>query len=103
MNDFREFFVFGEKPARQSMHAKGFLGHIAFRVDIDVEGAAGRDQIADFDRADFDDAMPLGWIETRGLGVEHDFPHQLFCASLACNVFNMACTSPRAASSPASV
>ena len=67
-------------PARNSdgkpMHPEGFLRHIAFGIEIDVERLAGRNGIQKLDTADFDDAMPVGRIEPGRLRVEDDFPHR---------------------------
>ena len=50
------------------MDAKSLLGHIAFGIDVDVKNTTRGDEIGNFDRADFHDAMTLRRIETGEYG-----------------------------------
>ena len=50
--------------------------HLALRVDVAVEGAAGRHVVDELDRADLDDPVAGVRIEPGRLGVEHDLTHR---------------------------
>ena len=100
IGDLREFLLRGEELAREPMHAKSLLRHVALGIEIDVEAPARGDEIGDLDEADLDDAMTVRGIEPRRLRVEHDLPHQFFSCRRAAT---MARTSARAASRPLSV
>ena len=45
-------------------------------IDVDVEGAAGREAVDQLDAADLDDAV-LARIEAGGFGVEDDLAHRI--------------------------
>jgi hypothetical protein len=40
-----------------------------------VEVAAGFDPVENLDATDLDHPIAAGRIQTRGFGIEHDFPH----------------------------
>ncbi len=42
-----------------------------------MEVAARLDPIEHLDAADLDHAIAAGWIQSRGFGVEDDFPHSV--------------------------
>src|ERR1700728_2149263 len=73
---------FGEQrlvPAerdRQAANAARRFRHVAFRVEVTVEGPAGRKAIDELDAADFDQPIALERIEARGFSIEDDFPHE---------------------------
>jgi hypothetical protein len=39
-------------------------------------GVPGDPPVHQFDAADFNNAMPVGWLETRGLGIKYDLSHR---------------------------
>jgi hypothetical protein len=51
------------------------LRHLAAGIDISMKAPTGRDMMHQLDAGDFDDAMALLGVETRGFGIEYDFPH----------------------------
>ncbi len=59
------------------MHALGFDRHVAFGIEIELQGAAGGKMIHQLDAADFDDAVTFAGLEAGGFGIEDDFTHRL--------------------------
>jgi hypothetical protein len=60
------------------VHALGFDGHVAFGIEIGLEGAAGGEVIDEFDAADLDDAVAVARLEPCRFRVEDDLPHLVF-------------------------
>ena len=65
-----------EKFVGEAVNALGFDRHVAFGIEIELQGAAGGEMIHQFDTADFDDAVAVARLEARGLGIENDFTHR---------------------------
>ena len=53
---------------------------LALGIDVDVQVAAGRPAVDQFDDADLDDAMALPGIESGRLGVEDELAHECLAA-----------------------
>jgi hypothetical protein len=51
------------------MDREGFLGNVAFRIDVAVEMLTAGDAVDELDAADLDQPMPLIRVEAGGLGV----------------------------------
>ena len=66
-----------EKFVAEAMHPLGFDRHIAFGIEIGLEGFAGGEMIDQFDTADFHDAVAVARLEARGFGIEDNLTHQL--------------------------
>ena len=66
-----------EEVGRQPVDGEGLGRHLALRVEIAVEGRAGRNPVEQLDAADLDQAMTLARVEAGGFGVEDDFAHFL--------------------------
>ena len=66
----------GEEGGGQAVDPHRLVGHLALRVDVGVEGAAGRHVVDELDRAELDDAVAAVRVEPGGLGVEHDLTHR---------------------------
>ena len=64
-----------EELGRQPVNGEGLGRHLALRVEIAVEGRAGRNPVEQLDAADLDQAVTLDGIEAGGFGVEDDFAH----------------------------
>ncbi len=75
VRDLGEDRFVGEELLRQAMDLKGLLRHVPFRVDVFLEGLAGRQVIDQFDGADFDDPVPGRRIESRRFGIQNDLSH----------------------------
>jgi hypothetical protein len=60
---------------RQAVHRCRAFVDLAFGIEVTVEGAFGDLAPVQLDGRDFDDAMPLPGIETRGFRVQYDLPH----------------------------
>ena len=80
--EFQEFLhhmgeqrLVGQEFRRQAMHPLGFDGHVAFGIQIELQGAAGGDMIHQLDAADFHDAMPVARLKACGFGIEDDLTH----------------------------
>ena len=58
---------------RQAMHAERLFRHIAFRVDIAMERASGRNIVYNLDTADFHQPMPGQRIKPGCFRIENDF------------------------------
>lgn len=54
------------------MDPLGLHGHVAFRVDIGVEGPPCGQEVLDFQGGQFDEAMAQVRLEAGGLGVQDD-------------------------------
>ena len=63
--------------------AHGRFRHGPAGVDVDLEFAASRQVVAQFDATDLYDAVARSWIEAGGFGVEDDFPHVSSCSVAA--------------------
>jgi len=72
----REQRLAGQKLARQAMHAKRLLGHVALRIEVYVKGLSRRDCIVNLDTTDFDDSIALQRIEPGRFRIEYNFTHQ---------------------------
>ena len=59
VNDFGEFRLVFQKISRETMHAERGIGHIALGVQITMKGLACRNEIDQFDTANFNDAIPF--------------------------------------------
>ena len=66
-----------QKCSRQAMYGLSLLGHVAFRVDVDMERLPGWQMIHEFDGADLDNAVAIGRIKPGRLGIEYDFTQQV--------------------------
>ena len=64
-----------QELGRQPVHRKGFLRHVPFGIDVDVERLPRRHAVEHLDAADFDQAIAAQRIEAGGFGVENDFAH----------------------------
>jgi hypothetical protein len=76
-----EIRVILEEAAGQPVDRKSFRRHLALGIDVVVEMPARRHMVNEFDCADFDDAMAVGWIKPGGLGIEDDFAQSIRPAS----------------------
>src|SRR5260370_40542368 len=65
----------GQKLGSYSMNRQRILGHLAARIDVSMKFTPGRDVMNELDAGDFDDAVTLRGVETRGFGIEYDLPH----------------------------
>src|SRR5205809_3293195 len=66
-----------QEDGRKAVHHLRLERHVAFGVEIAMEVPPGLDAIDDLDAADLDHAVASKRIETRGFGVEDDFPHNV--------------------------
>ena len=64
------------KSSPRPCTSKALGRHRAFGVEILVVDPAGRHVVEKLDRADLDDAVAFGGLETGGFGVEDDFTHR---------------------------
>jgi hypothetical protein len=67
-----------EEIGRQAVHRKGLGRHVTLGIDVAMERQPGGYAVEQLDAADLDHPMPLKGIETRGLGIQNDFPHANF-------------------------
>ena len=67
----------GEEFAGKSVHRERFRRHVAFGVDMAVEGLARRHAIENLDAADLNQSIPAQRVEAGGFGVENYFAHEL--------------------------
>ncbi len=73
--DRRKPWFVGEKVVGEAMDRDRPGVDRAFRIEIDMEAAAGRLAPDQFDATDLDHAVPGPMIEARGLGIQHDLLH----------------------------
>jgi len=66
-----------EEVEAEPVHLERRVRHIAFGIEVAVEGAAGWKAIDQLDAADLDQAVARVGVEPRGLGVEYDLAHGL--------------------------
>ena len=71
-----------QKLDRQPVNFEGRFRHVAFRVEITMEGLAGRKAVKQFDTADLDQSIALKGIEACGFGIENDLAHPVSYASV---------------------
>ena len=64
-----------EKDRRQAVNRLRFVRHLALGIEICVEMPPGLDPVEDLDTTDLDHAVARGRVQSRGLGIEDDFPH----------------------------
>jgi hypothetical protein len=65
-----------QEPVGYPVHFPGAGIDLAIRLDILMVGVSGDAPVHQFDAADFDYTVPVGWFETRGLGIKYDLPHR---------------------------
>src|ERR1700685_4365336 len=58
-----------------AMYPERFIGDLSLRIQQRVKMRARDDLVHDLYRADFDQPIAFGRVETRGFRVEHDFTH----------------------------
>src|ERR1700722_3190242 len=58
------------------MHALRFDGDQPIRVEIPLKCRARRHVIVEFNAADLDDPMTIGWVKAGCFGVQNDFTHR---------------------------
>ena len=75
VGDLRKTGFAGKFRGVNAVNLHRLRRHVAFGIDIFVEGDAGRDAVDHLDATDLDDAMPLGGVQPRGLGIDHDLAH----------------------------
>ena len=75
VGDGRKHRFVGKELLGQAMHTQciGVAG--ALRIDVVVQSAPGQPSVDEFDAADFDHAVALQRVQTRGFGVEEDDSH----------------------------
>ncbi len=66
----------GEELGGQAVDVERLDRHVAFGIEIDVEGLPGRDAVEYLDAADLHQPVAGERVEARGLGVEHDLTHR---------------------------
>src|ERR1700679_4210446 len=59
------------------MHREGLRRHVAFWIEMAMEGLAGRHAIENLDTADFNQPIAPQRVEAGGFGIENDFAHEL--------------------------
>src|SRR5690606_37189904 len=92
----------GQEFLAQPMYAKGFLGHGALGIKIDVVIAARGDVVDQFHAADFDQPVARYGGQAGGFGIENDLAvHVLY--SLPRSRATRAATSARVRSRPSPV
>jgi hypothetical protein len=74
LGDFPEFRLVFQHFPRQAVHLGRAEVDLLVRIDVEVDGAAGRPPVDQLDGGDFDDAMVLR-VEAGGFGVEDQLPH----------------------------
>jgi hypothetical protein len=75
VGDLGKARLVAEKLGRQTMDGNSVGRHVAFRIDVTLVRAPGRDVIEQFQAGDLDDAVTAGRIETRRFRIEHDLTH----------------------------
>ena len=63
------------------MNREGLTWHVAFRINIPVKFATGRDVADKLDAGNLDDAVTFVGVQTCSFGVEDDFAHFVFLPS----------------------
>jgi hypothetical protein len=71
----KAWFV-GQKLVAYPMHFPGACIDIAVRLDVLMVGVAGDPPVHQFDTADFNNPVTVGWFQTRGLGIKYDLSHR---------------------------
>src|SRR3546814_376253 len=72
----REQGLVRQKLDRQAVYRFGGGGHVAFGIEISVEGDAGFAAVDQLDTSDFDLPVPAPGVETRGFGIENNLAHR---------------------------
>src|ERR1700742_3103380 len=65
------------------MHPLRLDRHVAFGIQIELQGAAGGEMIHQLDTADLDDTMAVAWLEPSRFGVEDYFAHHRIVCLMA--------------------
>ena len=68
----------------QAVHRDRALRHVALGIDVDVEGAAGRQVVHQLDAADLDQPVAAQRVEPGRLGVEDDLAHHAVPRPVSC-------------------
>ena len=74
--DIGEFRLALEVVPGLAMHHGGARVYLALGVDVELDRAAGRAPVDDFDPRNFDDPVALLRVEAGGFRVEDDLAHQ---------------------------
>jgi hypothetical protein len=64
-----------EEFCGKAMNPLGFDGHVPFRIQIELQAAAGGKMVLQFHQADFHDAMTFAWLKPGGFSIKDYFPH----------------------------
>src|SRR5262249_46312214 len=75
LGDRRKERLAFQELRRQAVNGLGVGGHVPFGINVIMECLAARYVVDELDRADLDDAMALGVINSGCLGVENDLAH----------------------------
>src|SRR5450432_1691944 len=66
---------FGQPLPRQAVHLNGAFVDVAFRIEVLMEGFACQAPVENLHATDFDDAVLLLHLESRGFGIQNDLAH----------------------------
>src|SRR5581483_5596331 len=75
VGNFGEARLIAQKFRRQAVHRKGLRRYVALRIDVSVEGGAGRNAIEELDAAELHDAVALRRIKAGGFRIDDDLAH----------------------------
>ena len=64
-----------QKLGGKSVDCESLGRHIAFGIEIDVEGRSGRYPVEQLNAPELDETMPLGRIKAGSFGIENNFAH----------------------------
>src|SRR5690606_26459106 len=78
VDDVPEARLVGEEVAGDAMDIDRAFVDVAIGVEVPAAVVAGEPAIDDLHATDLDDAVALGGLETRGLGIKHDLTHSSF-------------------------
>jgi len=65
-----------QKVGGETVNLERRRRHLALGIDVTMEALAGGNLVVELDAADLDQPVALIGIESRRLGVQHDFPHR---------------------------
>src|SRR5207302_3375892 len=75
LGDLGERRLVLEEVGGEPVHLEGRGRHVAFGIDVAMEGLAGWDAVEQLDAADLHHPIAREWIEAGGFRIEHDFAH----------------------------
>jgi hypothetical protein len=90
LGDIGKTRLVSQKLVGYPVHFPGAGIDLAIRLEVLMVGVAGDPPVHKFNTTDFNDPVPVGWLQTRGLGIQYDLSHRLAQMILSARLISLA-------------